>query len=53
MSIEELIQLLQNRLANNTQQRAAAAQRGDVAQVAAIDADSSTTQATLDFLQAA
>lgn len=53
MSIQDLIKLLQNRLVYNAQQRAAAAQRGDVAQVAAIDADTSTTQSSLDFLQAA
>lgn len=53
MSIEELVNLLQNRLAFNAQQRSSAAQRGDVALVASLDADSATTQATLDALQAA
>lgn len=53
MSIEDLIKLLQNRLVYNAQQRASAAQRGDISQVAAIDADTLTTQASLDVLQAA
>ena len=53
MSIEEIIKLLQNRLAFNAQQRAAAAQRGDIGQVAVFDADTATTQATLDAVQAA
>ena len=51
MSIEDLIKMLQNRLAFNVQQRQAAVQRGDVNYVAALDADSATTQATLDTLQ--
>jgi hypothetical protein len=53
MSLEDLITLLQNRLSFNAQQRAAAVQRGDIAQVVALDADSATTQATLDALQTA
>ena len=53
MSLDDLIKLLQNRLAFNAQQRAAAAQRGDIALVSSLDADSATTQATLDALQAA
>jgi hypothetical protein len=52
MSLDDLITLLQNRLSFNAQQRAAAAQRGDIAQVSALDADSATTQSTLDALQA-
>jgi hypothetical protein len=51
MSIEDLIKMLQNRLAFNVQQRQAAVQRGDIHYVAALDADSATTQATLDTLQ--
>jgi hypothetical protein len=53
MSLDELIALLQNRLAFNASQRVAAVQRGDVALVASLDADTATTQATLDALQAA
>jgi hypothetical protein len=53
MSLDDLILLLQNRLAFNASQRAAAVHRGDIALVASLDADSATTQATLDALQAA
>jgi hypothetical protein len=53
MSIEELINLLQNRLAFNATQRTAAVQRGDVALVTSLDVDTATTQATLDALSAA
>jgi hypothetical protein len=53
MSIQDLIKLLQNRLVYNSQQRDAAVQRGDVVQVAAIDADIGTTQASLDVLLSA
>ena len=52
MSIADLIVILENRLAFNAQQRSAAVQRGDVEQSAALDADSATTQATLDALRA-
>lgn len=52
MSIQDLIKLLQNRLAFNEQQRAGAAQRGDIATVQSIDADTLSTQATLDALVA-
>jgi hypothetical protein len=52
MSVDDLIVILENRLAFNAQQRAAAVQRGDVEQIAALDADSATTQATLDALRA-
>ena len=51
MSLEDLIKLLENRLAFNEQQRQAAWQRGDVAVVGALDADTVTTQATLDALR--
>ena len=50
MSIQDLIKLLQNRLVHNSQQRDIAAQRGDIASVTAIDADTVSTQATLDIL---
>lgn len=51
MSIQDLIALLQNRLTFNAGQRAAAFARGDAALVASIDADTVSTQATLDQLQ--
>ena len=50
MSIQDLITLLQNRIAFNQGQRTAAAQRGDVALVQQLDADTASTQATLDQL---
>jgi len=50
MNIQELIALLQNRLAFNSVQRAAAFSRGDAAMVASFDADTASTQATLDQL---
>jgi len=53
MSIADLIVILENRLAFNAQQRSAAVQRGDIGQVAIFDADTATTQATLDALRAA
>jgi hypothetical protein len=52
MSIQDLIKLLQNRLAHNAQQRDIAAQRGDITSVTAIDADTASTQATLAVLMA-
>jgi hypothetical protein len=51
MSISDLIQLLSNRIAFNAQQRQAAVLRGDVSYVTSLDADTATTQATLDALQ--
>lgn len=51
MSIEELISMLENRQAFNDRSRVAAVQRGDVAQVAIIDADISSTQNTIDRLR--
>ena len=51
MSIEDLIKMLSNRIAFNVQQRQAAVMRGDVSYVTALDADTATTQATLDALQ--
>lgn len=53
MGIADLIALLQNRLAFNAGQRTAAVQRGDVAAVALLDADTVTSQASLDALLAA
>jgi len=52
MTIEEIIAILKNRLAFNAQQRTAAVNRGDIDQVAALDADTVTTQASLDEMQA-
>jgi hypothetical protein len=51
MSIKELIDLLQARLTYTQGQRAVAAQRGDVAMVQQLDADITSTQATLTTLQ--
>ena len=51
MSINDLIILLENRLAFSHAQRVAAAQRGDVALVQQLDADMASTQATLDQLR--
>lgn len=51
MSINDLISMLENRLAYTRAQRTAAEQRGDIAQVAALDADIASTQATLDQLR--
>ena len=51
MSIQDLIELLQNRLTFNAANRAAAAQRGDIALVQQYDADTASTQATLDQLR--
>lgn len=52
MSISDLIVMLRNRLAFNAQQRAGAVARGDVQYVAALDADTASTQATLSALEA-
>lgn len=52
MTIEEIIAILKNRLAFNAQQRNAAVSRGDIEQVAALDADTVTTQASIDEMQA-
>lgn len=51
MSLNDLIILLENRLAFSHAQRIAAAQRGDVALVQQLDADMASTQATLDQLR--
>ncbi len=53
MGIEELIAMLENRLALNAQQRAAAFARGDVNHVASIDADDATTRTSLEVLRSA
>lgn len=52
MTIQDLIKLMQNRLTFLEQQRGGAVQRGDVALVQHIDADTMSTQATLDALVA-
>jgi hypothetical protein len=51
MSIDELILILQRRLAFNASQRETAALRGDLVSIAALDADTASTQATLAVLQ--
>jgi hypothetical protein len=53
VSLEDLIKLLENRLSFNEQQRQAAWQRGDVAVVGALDADTATTRDSLTVLRAA
>lgn len=50
MDPDELARLLTRRLATLSQQRAAAAQLGDVDRVLALDADITATQAQLDDL---
>lgn len=50
MTVQELITLLQNRIAFGQSQRIAAVQRGDIAQVQALDTDIASSQATLDQL---
>lgn len=52
MSIADLIIMLRNRIAFNNQQRAGAVARGDVQYVAALDADTASTQTTLSALEA-
>jgi hypothetical protein len=52
MSINDLIALLQNRIAFIASQRDAAVERGDIAQVYLLDTDKITTQSTLETLKA-
>lgn len=52
MSIAEIIALLRKRLSYNEQRRAAAENRGDIAEISVIDADSATTQASINALEA-
>jgi hypothetical protein len=51
MSIAEIIVILENRLAHNERERAAAHARGDVAAVAQLDVDMASTNASLDALR--
>lgn len=51
MSIQDLITLLENRLMFSQAQRNAAVQRGDVSMVQALDADITSTTASLDQLR--
>lgn len=53
MGIEDLIAMLENRLAFNASQRTAAVARGDIAYVSALDADDATTNTALAVLRAA
>jgi hypothetical protein len=53
MTIKELILILQNRLANNAQQRQIAVERGDVDAIGLLDDDSASTSVTLNALIAA
>jgi hypothetical protein len=52
MSIDELISILQHRLAFNASQREMAVMRGDLVTIAALDADTASTQVTLAVLEA-
>lgn len=51
MSLEQLIQLMEARIAHLNNARATAAANGDVAQVIIIDDDIVQTQTTLDQLR--
>lgn len=53
MSIEELIQLLQNRLMFTAAERERAVARGDIPYIEALDRDATRTTASLTALQAA
>lgn len=53
MDIQELIQILTNRLAYNNQQKAMAHSRGDLELVQFYDRDITKTQNTLNILQSA
>jgi hypothetical protein len=51
MTIDELIRILENRLSNNARLREQAVARGDAAGVVALDADTATTESTLNDLR--
>jgi len=51
MSVEDLIRLMEARLAALNSARASAAQVGDLNEVTRLDADIATTQITLDQLR--
>jgi hypothetical protein len=53
MNPAELITILTNRVNANAAARGAAVSRGDVAAVAALDADTAATLESLELLQAA
>lgn len=50
MSIDEIILILQRRLAFNTSQRELAVMRGDLVTIDALDADTASTQVTIAVL---
>lgn len=52
MGIAEIIALLRKRLSYNEQRRAVAENRGDIAEIFAVDADTATTQASISALEA-
>lgn len=52
MDPQDLIKMLENRLAYNTQQRAAAFSRGDLSSVQSYDVDNAKTEASLAVLRA-
>ena len=51
MSVQDLIALLENRLIFSQAQRDSAVQRGDVSMVQQLDADITSTTASLDQLR--
>lgn len=53
MELEQILAILQNRLLHNQRQRDIAVQRGDLDEVARLDADTGITQASLATVQAA
>lgn len=53
MTINELISILENRLATNARERHVAAERGDLALVEKLEADSLATSQTIAALKAA
>lgn len=53
MSTAELIEILENRMSFNAQQRSTAVQRGDIQSIAAIDYDNLSTNAAISVLKAA
>jgi hypothetical protein len=53
MDLDQIIAILENRLKHNARQREMASQRGDLEEVARLDADTATTQSTLESVQGA
>ena len=47
MTIEQVLEILRNRVSNNALQRAQAVQRGDIDAVGRLDQDTATTEQTI------